>query len=142
MTSFWKKCLGWILPTPRLRINMSKKEISDEQWADEVSRELVEETFKLLQGRGMYAFRLAAVNFIARFVGVLTHEALRAKPKGKLNKEEQYKFVEGNFMKVKASLQECVAAGVQGAVSTFSGRKVEYYCVIKPVPEPVNKQLC
>jgi len=66
---------------------------------------------------------------------------LNERDKSLKTKEEMLNFAMKNFAALKVSIQESVAAGFQGAVSTFSGQQVDYYCQVKPIPEPINKRM-
>lgn len=47
-----------------------------------------------------------------------------------------------NFAIAKVEISDAVALGVQTAMTKFSGSPVEYYCQIRPTPEPMNRKPC
>lgn len=40
---------------------------------------------------------------------------------------------------MKASVQEAISASFSGAMNTFSGQDIEYYCRVLPVGPAINK---
>jgi hypothetical protein len=46
------------------------------------------------------------------------------------------------FAGVKQDIQDAVSVGVQTAVNKYAGLDIEYYCQVKPVPEPINTKPC
>jgi hypothetical protein len=45
------------------------------------------------------------------------------------------------LLRLRERIQQAVSAGFQGAIQTYSGNKIEYYCQIYPVPEAPTKVL-
>jgi len=122
---------------------MPKQEVPFAQWADEFSQMLVDETFKLLDAQtknGKAATKEVASIFVARFTGVLLYRTLTDSNDIK-DKNELYLHTSKNFSDLKSKLQDAVAAGFSGAMSKFTKKHVEYYCQVKPVPEPINKKM-
>lgn len=74
------------------------------------------------------AFQMFMTGIIASFVAV----TLREQP-------DQAAQI---FPGIKELLQTSVANGVQTGVLNCSGEEIEYYCLIKQTPDPVNKKLC
>jgi hypothetical protein len=103
---------------------------------------LVSETFKLIDGQAKSVEqqnKLAAV-FLAKFAGIMVYRALTLKAPESFKKEEIVKFVMNNFRNSKQSVQESIAAAFTGAMHTYSGQSIEYYCQIRPVPAALNKE--
>ena len=67
--------------------------------------------------------------FLATFVGTLVLKSLR-------NGDD---INSKGFAATKTFIERCVAAGFDGPVSDATGRHYEYYCQVKPVPEPKGK---
>jgi hypothetical protein len=42
------------------------------------------------------------------------------------------------FGEMKSLIQMAVAGGFEAALGSYSGEFLEYYCIIKPVPEPLS----
>lgn len=111
--------------------------------AEDLAQQLVCETFKLLDilekqsGAGQLPSK-----FLACFIGALVFRQLSAKLPSSMGQEEKYKIACKNFTNVKSAAQDAVAAGFSGAMSSYSGMSVEYYCQVKAVPEAANKEPC
>lgn len=113
-------------------------------WAETFSQMITDETFKLIEGRSrknLDAIKFVASMFVARFVGTLVFRTLTEPSALRTSKKDQEAFTNKNFLELKMSVQNAVAAGFQNAVSQFSGSTMEYYCLIKPVPEPTSNQV-
>lgn len=111
--------------------------------ADQISQTLVNETFKLIDGQSKDPIKAhkMALMFLARFAGVLLYRSLtEAAPEGCNTKEKILKFTMANFSATKLSVQEAVAAAFTGAMNTYSGQPIEYFCQVKPVGPVLNKE--
>lgn len=119
--------------------------VSFQQWAEDFSVLLTNETFKLIDSKnksnGPEAGRYVATTYLARFVGTLLFRTLTERNQLNTTKEEQEDFVMKNAAELKTAIQEAVSMGFQSAMTQFSGRQIEYYCQIKPVPEPVSNKV-
>lgn len=79
--------------------------------------------------------------FMMHFIGALVFQALKDRPKG--GSKKQVDLLDHNyrsFAGVKMKIQDAVANGVQDAMTAYSGHPIEYFCDIRPVPEPINKK--
>jgi len=109
--------------------------------SDQLALELVTETFKLIDGQGGVASTQVAVNFLARFAGTLVYRSLKQQaPTTCKTPEEMVQFTGRNFAGMKVCVQEAISAAFSGAMKTYAGQDIEYYCQVKPVPEPLNKE--
>lgn len=70
--------------------------------------------------------------------GTLTSNLFTDIPKNLTNKQIDSKLME-DFAFFKLGLQEAISAGIQGAMVTYSGQPIEYYCKISVLPESINK---
>lgn len=108
--------------------------------SDELAELLTVENFRMIDFRlrayGPKEARFAAATVIARFVGALVYRTLTEQPAINKSPGEHEAYVMKNMADLKNQLQNAVAAGFQNAMTAFSGNTVEYYCLIKPVPEP------
>lgn len=121
---------------------MPKDIITFKQESEQFTDMMVTESFKLIEGhvgqRGSKVSRSVSTMFIAKLIGRMVYRALTDKQEG--SKDDQYRKAKESFADMKVRLTDCVAAGFQAAMSKFAGRQVEYYCQIRTVPEPVNKE--
>lgn len=120
---------------------------SFESWVSKFSDMVAVETIKLVDGRmkehGPSAGRKVTAHVIGRMIGLTLYHTLNDMSKDKgLDKEAQCKYVEKNFARAKHEILEAVSAGFSGAMTTWSGKTVEYYCQVKIAPEPDKKKVC
>ncbi len=109
--------------------------------SDQIASELVAETFKLIDGQGGTLSNKVAVNFLARFAGMLVYRSLKQEaPEHCKTPEQMAQFTMRNFSGMKVCVQEAVSAAFTGAMKTYAGQDIEYYCQVKPVPEAFNKE--
>jgi hypothetical protein len=115
----------------------------DLNWVLKHSGYLVKECMKVIDGqtaaKGKDAGESLTINFIAMFIGTILHRSLVTRPAGLFDKDEIYEYTQNNFAITKGKIQDAVAHGFQGAMQSFSGKQVEYYCQVRPVGDPVNR---
>lgn len=82
------------------------------------------------------------MRFLAAFLTTALVKVLKERPADTRSPEQVYKFVANNFAEMKTKVQVAVAASFESAMSHHTGRSVEYFCRVSPVPESVNKEPC
>ncbi len=119
---------------------------TDEDNIDELSSMMAKGFLDILNAqvkvRGDHDARELYTHFIAKLVGGIVYNSLTDLPGDVKGKEAQYNWTVKSFDNAKDRMQEAVSAGFQLALTKYTGVRTEYYCQIKPVPEPVNKQPC
>ncbi len=80
--------------------------------------------------------------FLKNFIGgtaltVLSRELDQDEPT-----EEDVQSTMKEFGGFKSDVQDAIATGFGDAMFQFSGRNMDYYCQITPVPEPINDKPC
>lgn len=81
-----------------------------------------------------------ALSFLASYAGALIFSALVIEPdKPILGAIEKAKFQSQNLGVVKHGVEQAVAAGVGGAMTTYINKPVEFYCQIKQMPPVASK---
>ena len=124
--------------------NMSNKKITlsiEEQvddFAGAISDNTVEMLFTQGNGIGTNTTNLLINSFLFYYLHKVLLDTLMHRAKG-LTPEEAYKNVSKDFLEMKSSIQETIGQSFHSALSTFSGRPVDYYCQINIVPDPINK---
>ena len=129
---------------------MSRKKIAltPEAWSASVGLDLANKVINTLLKHKEEAadedYRFAVSMFLTGIIASYVAVTLREEPKGaaKMSKREQAAFAENNFKEIKAMLQKVVADGVSNGVLNWSGQDIEYYCLIKMTPDPVNGRPC
>ncbi len=123
---------------------MSKnvKTLDLNEWIDSFSTFMADETLKILRGhsnkRGREVGRALCIHFLARVLSATVLDTLNTQDETAQTEKEQYEFSKHQFAELKTQVQDSVALSFQTALSHFTGRQVEYYCTIKPVPDPVT----
>lgn len=101
---------------------------------------LVTSTFKILNARKSTRSNIEMqpeLYFLSLYIKAMVDGSLRDKIPTK-SKEERYQAIKDSFEKTKFSIQEAIAIAFQTSMRNHANTPVEYYCQIKPVPEPVN----
>jgi hypothetical protein len=121
---------------------MFSKKPSMEEFAADFAQDNIEEIFKQIAS---YEYKYGkefsenlTFNFIASFIGAMVYQELKQRKKGS-TVDEAYERASETFMRLKSKTQQAVAAGFQSSINTFTGKNIEYYCKIEPIPEPPTK---
>jgi len=109
------------------------------KWADDFCSPLAVETLKLLASKGddgddtVY---LAVIgSYFKELVKWVVFRELTADV-SKLNTNKQKEeFLRSKFFNLKLCLQEAIADGFSASTSKWSGKEIEYYAKISPVPD-------
>lgn len=121
----------------------NKKVMSLEDYTNMMASDMTSEIFKFISyyekkvGKAHSASLVQA--FLQNFVTKLVGDALDAYPHG--SDEERYDKTMTEFGVVKSVIQDAVAFGFSDATALFSGKELDYYCSITPVPDPTSKLL-
>lgn len=79
-------------------------------------------------------------HFIKLYIGAIVFDALKSNPDTvQPSSQDILDHVMKQFGTSKADVQEAVSNAFQEAMSAFTGRTVEYYCAIAPVPDMISK---
>lgn len=123
---------------------MKKKIIQDEQ-------AYIAEVVRVMSSNILTAFTFQAKSWgedhaqkvycqvIAAVVAGVVYRSMADIPVTIDSKEEQYEWAADSYALTKDLLQNSIAAGFKNAMLTYSGVESDYYCLIKMVPEAVNK---
>ena len=97
---------------------------------------MVQNMFQFLEGRrreqGDLFAALLLQAFLANTVEVTVLNTLQSIPS---EAPDAYQRAMKGFQDIKHVVQEAVALGFGKSLTAFTGRPVEYYCQVKPVPE-------
>jgi len=125
------------------------KVITTEEYINVVTKQLTGEVLSYMleveQLKGVEVSKLVANAFVDNFIAALVYRYLTERPPGatpKTTNKEALEHVKKNFVTIKVEMQDAVAMAFQKAMSAFSGKDMEYYCEIKPMPEAINKHPC
>lgn len=117
---------------------------STEDWARDAARVLAEDMLKELISQekkvGSSAALEMAVNFLCFYTAGVLSLVLSSQVPDAKNKQEKLESIQNHFAAMKASIQNAMAVAFQSSLGQFANRDdLEYYCIIKPVPEPKSK---
>lgn len=87
--------------------------------------------------------KLAQQKFLKSYVETIILESLgKHVANVELSQKELEKKTEDELLDIKLQIQGSIEAAFESAMSSFTGYSIDYYCQIKPVPEPINKEPC
>lgn len=125
-----------------------KKRVTTQQLVTEMAMHLTNvinqylENDRVKNHRDKRVSDLVATAFLSTFVFTLVKKELNtAIPEG-LTEEEAEAVVFHDFRALKDDVQNAVSSAFQVAMSEYAGKRVEYYCTIAPIPDPVSKLVC
>jgi hypothetical protein len=111
-------------------------------WIKNFSKQMISELFVMVhtqkEQKDPSVLRRLLNTFLSSYVGSLVMTALSRTPAKSDNinsKKDLAEFTQQNLVLIKNDIAEAVALGMEAAVYNFSGKEVEYYCIIKPVAE-------
>lgn len=123
----------------------SKQLATIEEWCEKFTSDLATEVYYALEDQlemvGDDAYNAMLAQFLSGYVATICYRSLACMPEDLVDKKEQYEYAKKSFAAMKTRIQDAVSSGVSGGMKTWSGRMVDYYCQIKVVPEPVNKEM-
>lgn len=116
------------------------------EWVDNFSTFMADEALKMLRAqghkKGPEVFKALVIHFLARVMTSTIYDVLLERPADKMSKKELIEYNKKAFSDFKENMQEAVAMSFGTAMEHYSGKKIEYYCQVRPVPEPLNKEPC
>ena len=108
--------------------------------AEDLAELLTVENFRIVDSRmrsyGSKEARYVAATVISRFIGALVFRTLSETQSLNRTQKQHEEFILKNMAELKTQIQNAVANGFQNAMSAFNEQPIEYYCTIKPVPDP------
>lgn len=108
--------------------------------AEEFTRVLAGETLKMLRDLGTEDSAEKVISlYLSSFVQNLVNHALSDEVIKADTKRKQYLQAKRSFTNVKSNIEFSVSSGFQNGLSDFAGEFVGYYCIIRPIPESINK---
>lgn len=127
------------------KTKQSKELATLNEWCEKFTTDLATEVYYALEDQADFVGEAAHMNMLAQFlsgyIAAICYRTLTRMPEAVVDKEEQYKYAKGKFQDIKSMICNAVSAGVTGGVKTWSGKDVDYYCLLKVVPEPVNREM-
>lgn len=84
--------------------------------------------------------RILAMTIVTSLVAAILYKELRVKADGATSRAKEQAVID-HFSQTKDLMQEAVAAGFALSMSKFSGKSVDYYCQVKPVPVSPSKSM-
>lgn len=123
---------------------VDSKNIIINNWVGEFSNFIAQESLKLVIsiGKPKNLISELSTKLVHYYIKALIKDSLTAYEKMNLSRQDEYEFTAKNFADLKYQLQIEVASAFESAAKEFSGKTVDYYCTISPVPDPINKEAC
>ncbi len=112
-----------------------------QEYSEGLAQAITDDVYKVIDnsaGGNRYTENYLVAMFVSRLIGEMVHRTLAERSTLNISHKDQEDLMMKNMSELKMAVQNAVAAGFQNAMSNFLGRPVEYYCQIKPVPEPVS----
>lgn len=124
----------------------TKEILTLDQWAEDFSISVSQEIYRTLDGiekekQGKLHTKLPLA-FLSRFVAITVYKTLTARPAHIKDNNAAYEYTLKEFNELKVATANAVASGFTAAMQQYSGKEVDYMCLIKLMPEPVNTKPC
>ena len=116
-----------------------KSKIVSNSWLEEYGEFIAQESYKLIKQVGQNGHKKLSTRFLKFYVNLILKNALLEHTKMPLSQDEAYRLTIHNFQQIKEQIQTEISLAFEKALSDFSGRNMEYYCQIKPVPEVTHR---
>jgi hypothetical protein len=124
---------------------MRQRDLILEKSINDYASTMATETLKIFKEKGAkkgVAGQITAL-YLTYFIEALVLEALgRYADEEMLTEKERYTYTRENFINAKTVIQNAVASGFEQAFTLHGEGNFEYYCVVAPTPEPLNKEPC
>jgi hypothetical protein len=85
--------------------------------------------------------RTLAVSLIATLIGTVLYKELKLKANTGKSRAEMSEEVMNRFADTKLLMQQAVSTGFETAMTKFTGQPIEYYCLIKTVPNAPSESV-
>jgi hypothetical protein len=109
-----------------------------DNFIDDYSQMYANETFKIFKQAGAkkeIADHLLQ-RYLSHFIENMTLDILtKYQVQQKMTEDEAYRYTKEAFLRFKSELQTAISNSFERAFYTYVGKKIEYYCLISPVPE-------
>ncbi len=124
----------------------NKIELTVQEWAENFSAPVIANILVLLRAEeksmGPKCKNELVSTFLAGYVAATMYQSLTTTEGVKMTKEQRYSTTMTEFSQAKSRLAEAISMGFTMAMKNFSGKSIEYYCDIRPIPERTNVGLC
>jgi predicted hydrolase (HD superfamily) len=117
--------------------------LEEESFSQQLSRETANQLYAFYSGitKDNVRLRENLMVYVNEFIQIVIAQAL-ADFDYKATKKEQLTQVFNNFTALTESIQNQVAMSFTQAMQKYAGQKVNYFCVIKRVQDPLNVHPC
>lgn len=117
------------------------KTLTVDEYTERLAIDMTDEVFKFVNfyedKLGTGTGQILIASFLRDFIKQLVFNALNAHVEAR-----DFQATMKAFAEIKTLVQDAVAQSFSEGVESFSGKPMDYYCDIKPVPKPVNKLPC
>lgn len=121
---------------------MKKQPITPEEYSVQFTNDVLKQLFDSIDAEterlGADFGSCLTTTLLASFVGNIIYRGLVHSATETSTEEQKFK----NYQHDKDLVSRSVAKGFEVAFRNFSNITMDYYCVVQPVPEPINKEMC
>lgn len=125
------------------QMKKSAKSAADQAFAKKASRQMIDAVSSMIEA---YSRKnkdadpnQLMIMFLEQFVSVLVYQTLAKERDKSLPVVERHKLAKKNFTATKLAMQEAIAEGFGTGASAYAGALIEYFCIIKAIPEEKTK---
>jgi len=120
-------------------------EVSLREWMEEYTRSVIGAVLTGLNDQkktiGEENVKYLALSLVECLVGSVMYQQYRLQKELIGSKKTKENKALDDIGEVKGLMQEAIAGGFEAAMKKFTGQTIEYYCVIRPVPASLSKEL-
>lgn len=111
----------------------------EQQTAEDLLKDMLESVFQYGAVLGPHAQLGLMETLISGLIASYATMALPEKPDSRLPPDKNKEIATKRYKELKDNLEAAIATGFGTAVQAATKWDIEYYCVLKMVPEPQNK---
>lgn len=82
-----------------------------------------------------------STKFLKHFIKKIVFDSLTELTNKNMSSKEAYTVTKASFLDIKVKIQEEVARGFEEAFLHYTGQQIDYYCDVRVIPEPINKEM-
>lgn len=111
---------------------------------EELANVLAYENYKLFlsKSKSKDLVMQLLLTFTKHFIKYTLLHSLENSTEESMTKPEKYIATRDSFAKTKGELQTFISDAFSDTFKDWAGQDVDYYCIIKPIGEPINKKPC
>lgn len=124
---------------------MNKTDLEQTMTQNEYAEVIARETLKVLSEHNKKHGNAYVYSVVLKFLGYFTEALLEVSLNSHLKEKDKkvaYTKTQAAYNAMKLNVQNQVGEAFSRALSGFSKQPVDYYCTVKPTPQPLNTKPC